>query len=138
MASPISNMGFVHSSGQSPLENEGLATPDYSCQQHYPHFRPAVFVTSYYETTPQHSTAAPIDYMQLFHSDPFFLTLVKPSKSLKTDTLGPPASPADPPRFSSSNESHWNSVARWETNGTDLSPEPRPVATYYCSNASPR
>ena len=130
MASPTSvfNLGFVHTPGELPHEDEGLATPEYSYQLPNSHFRPADFVTSYYETNPQHSTAAPIEYKQLFQSDPFFLTLIKPTKLLKSNNFGPPDSPADPPSFLSSHKSVWDTVAHWETNGTDFSPKSQPVA----------
>ena len=105
MAPPTSfNMGFLHTPGELPRGDEALATPDYSCQPIYPH--PKVeSVTSFSGTIQQHST--PISYTQLFESDPFFLTLIKPSQPNEIFTFGPPATSADPPVFSSSHESNW-------------------------------
>ena len=130
------SMGRAHPTGELPCKGYGPATPDSSCQTTLPHSYQVKSMTSFSGTNLQQST--PSSYQQL----PFY-NFFNPPPPILTNfnhvNFGPlPASSADPPRFSSSHEFPWNTVAHWETNGTAISstvcpevkPKLSPAATY--------
>ena len=130
------SMGCVHPTGELSCRDVGPTTPEHSCQPIFPHSK-VQSVTSSNGTNFQQSTPSLIK--QRFLSQIRIVSPYNPT-NFNHVTLGPPpASPADLPRFSSPHESHWNSVAHWETNGTAISfvvrPEVKPNSSLHIDYA---
>ena len=111
-------MGCAHPTGELSCKDVGPTTPEFPCQPTFPHSQ-VQSVTSSNGTNPPNFT--PSFFQQLFSAYPEYLSRPKPQNYTHVTLGPPPASPADPIRFSSSHESHWSSVAHWETNGTAIS-----------------
>ena len=128
-------MGHAQTTGELPCKDEGLATPDFPASRLNPIPTKSNLWPLLAELT--HSNPHPISFQQLFiaHPDSYLTQL---HTTYEYSNFGPSASPADPPIVSSSHESKWDTVAHWETNGTDLSHIARPEKKQKSFPATPR